>query len=138
MNRIIILASLVAAPLLAPALAQEAALADQTEFVSYDDLDLGNAADVRILDRRIRTAVEAACGPASNADPAGRNEVRRYRAETTARVAPQRHVAIAEARPPVRQPSFELGTASSGHRVCSYSVFLEVRVSIKKKQIKHP
>src|SRR3546814_8242511 len=81
MNRIIILAALVAAPLLAPALAQEAALADQTEFVSYDDLDLGNAADVRILDRRIRPAVEAACGPESNADPAGRNEVQRCRAE---------------------------------------------------------
>ncbi|HEY9552812.1 UrcA family protein [Allosphingosinicella sp.] len=107
MNRIIILAALVAAPLLAPALAQEAALADQTEFVSYDDLDLGNAADVRILDRRIRTAVEAACGPASNADPAGRNEVRRCRAETTARVAAQRNVAIAEARQPVRTASVD-------------------------------
>lgn len=109
MNRIIILAALVAAPLLAPAfapaLAQEAALADQTEFVSYDDLDLVNEADVRILDRRIRTAVEAACGPASNADPAGRNEVRHCRAETTTRVAAERDVAIAEARQPVRTAS---------------------------------
>ncbi len=109
MNRIIILAALVAAPLLAPAFApasaQEAGLADQTEFVSYDDLDLGNAADVRILDRRIRTAVESACGPASDADPAGKNEVRRCRAETAARVAAQRNGAIAGARQPVRTAS---------------------------------
>ncbi|WP_158274710.1 UrcA family protein [Sphingosinicella humi] len=109
MNRIIILAALVAAPLLAPAfspaLAQEAVPSDQTRLVSYQDLDLGDAADVRILDRRIRTAVEAACGSTSNADPAGKNEVRRCRAETIARVAAQREVAIAEARQPVRTAS---------------------------------
>ena len=104
MNRIIILAALVAAPSLAlslpgaPAFAQDA----QSARVSYDDLDLSRERDVRILDRRIRSAVEEACGPESDVDPAGNNEVRRCRTETLAIVAAQRQVAIAAARQPAR------------------------------------
>jgi UrcA family protein len=104
MNRIIILAALVAAPSLAlsvpatPGWAQDI----QSARVNYDDLDLSKDRDVRILDRRIRIAVEKACGPQSDADPAGNNEVRRCRAETLALVTAQREVAIAGARQSVR------------------------------------
>jgi UrcA family protein len=65
--------------------------------VSYADLDLSTDAGVRKLDRRIRSAVEEACGPISSADPAGKNEVRECRAETLASARAQRDIVIAAA-----------------------------------------
>ena len=101
MNRIAILAALVAASSLTPALAQASA-GDPVERVRVADLDLSREADVRRLDRRIRSAVEQVCGATSDADPAGRNEARRCRAETRARLAVQRQRAIASAGRPSR------------------------------------
>jgi UrcA family protein len=102
MNRIIMLAALAAAPCFVPAMAQKADLDVHTEIVSYGDLDLADEGDVRTLDRRIRSAVQAVCGTASNADPAGKNDVRRCRAETAERMTAQRTLEIAQARQPVR------------------------------------
>lgn len=100
------LAALAAVPLFAfapqPVAAQNANIDAHTQVVSYNDLDLTSEADVRILDRRIRSAVEAACGPTSDADPAGNNDVRRCRAETSALIEARRDVAIAAARQSVR------------------------------------
>src|SRR5688500_9297412 len=54
-----------------PAFAQQPS---STVAVSYADLDLSTARGIRKLDRRIRTAVERACGPISSFDPAGKND----------------------------------------------------------------
>ena len=71
-------------------------------MVSYADLDLSRAADVRKLDRRIRAAVDEVCGAASAADPEGRNEVRRCRALTRDSLAAARGTAIAAAAQPTQ------------------------------------
>ena len=63
--------------------------------VSYADLDLSSRDGQRVLDRRIRTAVEQACGPISSADPAGKNRVLECRTETLALARAQRDSAIA-------------------------------------------
>ena len=104
MNRNIMPAALVAASFIALMLTSSPTLAQSvhSERVSYGDLDLSREADVRIFDRRIDAAVKEACGPASDADPAGNNDVRRCRAETKARIAARRDGAIAEARQSVR------------------------------------
>lgn len=65
--------------------------------VSYADLDLRTDAGVRTLDRRIRSAVELACGPISSADPAGTNDVLACRTETLASSRAQRDRLIAAA-----------------------------------------
>ena len=75
-----------------PAFAQQAS---SSVAISYADLDLGTSAGIRRLDRRIRTAVELACGPVSSFDPAGKNDVRQCRAETLAAARVQRDLAIA-------------------------------------------
>lgn len=75
-----------------PAAAQQA---PSQLVVSFADLDLSTERGVRTLDRRIRTAVETACGPTSDADPAGKNAVRECRTETLALARAQRDVAIA-------------------------------------------
>jgi len=95
MKRTFTLAAIAAAAAasLSPALAQETP-ADRTHVVSFADLDLSRKADVRRLDRRIALAVEDVCGSASSADPAGRNDVRRCRVETTARLTSERERAI--------------------------------------------
>lgn len=100
MNRIMILAALVAAPLIASPSQAQGAEADRTRVVSVADLDLSRKADVRMLDIRIRRAVEEVCGTASDADPHGKNEVRRCRALTAERVALQRDQAVASADRP--------------------------------------
>lgn len=75
-----------------PAFAQQPS---STVAVSYADLDLSTARGIRKLDRRIRTAVERACGPISSFDPAGKNDVRQCRTDTLAAARVQRDVAIA-------------------------------------------
>lgn len=101
MKPILLLAALAAAPNFAPALAQAPA-ADRTQVVSYADLDLSRAADVRKLDRRIRAAVAEVCGTASAADPEGQNEVRRCRILTRESLSTVRQTAIASAAQPTR------------------------------------
>jgi len=64
-------------------------------LVSYADLDLSTERGVRILDRRLRSAAATACGPTSDADPAGKNDVRECRTETLAQARAQRDTAIA-------------------------------------------
>ena len=79
-----------------PAMAQEVS-APTTITVSYSDLDLGSQAGQRVLDRRIRSAVEEACGPTSDADPAGKNRILECRTETLAEARAQRNTALASA-----------------------------------------
>jgi UrcA family protein len=95
MKTILILAAALAFSA-SPALAQGPAVPSQVA-VGYTDLDLSTVDGARTLDRRIRTAVEAVCGPTSDADPAGKNDVRRCRAETLAVARAQRDTAIAVA-----------------------------------------
>ena len=79
----------------APAIAQSAPSGQLA--VSYADLDLRTDAGMRTLDRRIRSAVEQACGPISSADPAGTNDVLACRTETLASSRAQRDRLIAAA-----------------------------------------
>jgi UrcA family protein len=74
----------------APALAQSVPAAENRIVVRTADLDLSKAAGQRALDHRIAIAVVEACGETSNVDPAGKNEIRRCRAETSAQVAANR------------------------------------------------
>ena len=94
MIRTLILAAIAAASLCTPALAQEAP-GERTQVVSFADLDLSSQADVHKLDRRIAIAVADVCGVTSDADPAGKNDVRRCRVETAARLTAERERAIA-------------------------------------------
>ncbi len=74
----------------APALAQTVPSAENRIVVRTADLNLGSAAGQRALDHRIAIAVVQACGETSVIDPAGKNEIRRCRAETSAQVAASR------------------------------------------------
>jgi UrcA family protein len=74
----------------APALAQISPTVVNRVVVSTADLDLSQKSGQRALDRRIAIAVVEACGETSNVDPAGKNEIRRCRAETSAQVAANR------------------------------------------------
>ena len=78
-----------AAPITSVA-AEPAPSAENKIVVRTADLDLGSATGQRILDHRIAIAVVDACGETSNADLAGRNEIRRCRNETSASVAANR------------------------------------------------
>ncbi len=93
MKTLLILAAAAATFTAAPALAQDVAAGQIV--VGYADLDLTSRAGVRTLDRRIRSAVEQACGPISSSDPRGKNQVLDCRAETLALARAQRDVAIA-------------------------------------------
>lgn len=79
-------ASIAAMSLPTPASAQMSS-DPAVQVVNFADLDLRKPQDVRKLDRRIGTAIANVCGPVSDADPAGKNTVRRCRAETAERVA---------------------------------------------------
>ncbi|MDT9598581.1 UrcA family protein [Sphingosinicella rhizophila] len=78
-----------------PANAQD--VRDRSEIVHYADLDLATDAGRTELDRRLRVAIKAACGTASDAHPGGKNEVRRCREATRAIAARQREIAMASA-----------------------------------------
>lgn len=78
-----------------PALAQPPALS--TAKVQVADLDLSSAQGQRALDRRLTRAVIEVCGAASDADLAGKNEVRRCRADTLAKLSDERNDRIAAA-----------------------------------------
>ena len=95
MKTMLALAALAGALCVAPASAQTSA--DETQIVSYADLDLHSERGRSMLDRRIRSAVQAACGTPSSVDLEGKNEARRCRAATLERIAVQRDRAVAAA-----------------------------------------
>lgn len=76
-----------------PALAEPPAIA--TAKVQVADLDLSTASGQRALDRRLTQAVIEVCGIASDADLAGKNDVRRCRVETLAKLSDERNERIA-------------------------------------------
>ena len=77
-----------------PALAEPITV---TSAVQTADLDLSTASGQRALDLRLTQAVKQVCGTASDVDIAGKNEVRRCRVETLARLADERDQRIARA-----------------------------------------
>ena len=68
-----------------------------TSTVQTADLDLSTAKGQQALNRRLSQAVKDVCGEASDVDVAGKNEVRRCRAETFANLASDRDQRIAKA-----------------------------------------
>ena len=78
-----------------PALAEPPVIATST--VQTADLDLSTAKGQKALDLRLSQAVKEVCGTASDVDVAGKNDVRRCRAETLAKVAGERDQRIANA-----------------------------------------
>lgn len=94
MKTILTLAALAAAFVGAPAFAQSAEPAPSVA-VHHADLDLARAGDVRRLDHRIAHAVRGVCGEASSADPAGKVNVTRCRAETMTLANAQRETLVA-------------------------------------------
>ena len=68
-----------------------------TSTVQTADLDLATSKGQRALDLRLERAVKDVCGIASDADVAGKNEVRRCRAETLAGLASERDQRVARA-----------------------------------------
>jgi len=68
-----------------------------TSTVQTADLDLSSAKGQRALDRRLALAIKEVCGTASDVDIAGKNEVRRCRADTLAQVAGDRDQRVARA-----------------------------------------
>jgi UrcA family protein len=80
-----------------PAAAQPPVAAER-QVVGYADLDLSSRAGVATLNRRILTAVQAACGPTSDADPHGKNAVHECRGRTFHEAISQARHAIALAR----------------------------------------
>ena len=68
-----------------------------TSTVQIADLDLATSKGQRALDLRLERAVKDVCGTASDADIAGKNEVRRCRADTLAALASERDQRVARA-----------------------------------------
>ena len=95
MKTILILAAFAAAGLSVPASAADTSFESRTEVVNVSNLDLGSAAGIRELDRRIGAAAREACGTPSLADPYGRQKVKACRADAIGRAADQRGRAIA-------------------------------------------
>ena len=79
----------------APALAEPPPTA--TAKVQVADLDLSTPSGQRALDRRLTRAVIEVCGAASEADLAGKNDVRQCRVDTLASLSEERNQRIAAA-----------------------------------------
>ena len=71
-----------------------AAQENATLVVSFSDLDLSTHQGIRTLDRRLRSAAEAACGPVSDADLEGKNQALQCRVETLRFARAQRDRAL--------------------------------------------
>ena len=97
MHRYLIVAAVAAAAFATPVSAQTPP-ETQRIVVDHADLDLTSRAGIARLDRRILTAIQAACGPTSDADPAGQNRARSCRKTAAAQVKAQRDLALAAAR----------------------------------------
>ncbi|MCF2513749.1 UrcA family protein [Sphingomonas sp. G124] len=78
-----------------PALAEPPVTVTSTVHIA--DLDLSSKAGQRALDHRLSVAAKEVCGTAYDVDVAGKNDVRRCRAETLASVASDRDQRIAAA-----------------------------------------
>jgi len=99
---LVLAAALLGTAFAAPASAQPAAApAARVQVVHLADFDLASPADRQRLDQRLRGAVDAACGTASDSDLHGRNLVRRCQIETSRKVAAQRDAVLASRRAPV-------------------------------------
>jgi UrcA family protein len=86
-----------------PAFAEPAAPAINVSIVQTADLDLSKAGDQRRLDIRLARAARAVCGPESNVDLAGSNNVVACRADVVARGREQADALIAaEAKDGIR------------------------------------
>ena len=72
----------------APALAEE--MQNAIYVVRTADLDLNSAAGQRTLDHRLTIAVAEVCGVSSDADLAGKNDVRACRIEIRAKLDAER------------------------------------------------
>jgi UrcA family protein len=101
MKKILLLTAALFSFSASPALAQDAPAPERIE-ISYSDLDLSTRQGVRTLDRRLRAAARLACGPTSDADPAGKNDALECRTETLAQARAQRDVALAAVSGPRR------------------------------------
>ena len=97
MRSLLILAAIMAALVAAPAIAQNLSEAPATILVRHADLDLATPGGIAMLDRRIRAAVEEACGATSDADPAGKNRVVDCRKTRLAEARSQRERVLASA-----------------------------------------
>ena len=84
-----------AAPALAQTPAQQGEVA--VSLVRTADLDLGSAAGQRQLDLRIARAARDVCGPASDVDLEGKNEVRKCVDATLAKAEVQKSSIMAAA-----------------------------------------
>ena len=93
----------------APALAEPASSPVAVTVVHTSDLDLTTAAGQRQLDRRLARAAREVCGEASDADLAGKNEVRSCRETVLAD-------ARAQGRQVLASPSFGTKLAASAAR----------------------
>lgn len=82
----------------APAFAEGLPSDQNISLVRTADLDLGTESGQRKLDHRLANAAREVCGEASDVDVAGKNEVRRCRDETLAKVKSQRDSMFAAAR----------------------------------------
>ena len=78
-----------------PALAEPPVTVSST--VQTADLDLSSQAGQRALNHRLSIAAKEVCGTASDVDVAGKNDVRKCRAETLANLAGERDQRIAAA-----------------------------------------
>lgn len=96
MTKLLILAALTAASVGQPAFAQTAP-ENRTAVVQHKDLDLRTERGAKALDRRIWRAVVDVCGPTSDFDLAGKNDVRECRRDTRVVASAQADVVIAGA-----------------------------------------
>lgn len=103
MKKLLILAALATVSVGQPAFAQDAP-ANPSVVVQHKDLDLATKAGAKALDRRIWRAVVEVCGPVSNFDLAGTNDVRQCRRDTRQLATAQADAVIASAAPaePIR------------------------------------
>ncbi len=82
----------------APALAQQAPAGEAyVAIVKTADINLGSEAGQRQLDRRLAQAARDVCGTASDSDLEGKNEVRKCRDESIARVQGDKQAVLAAA-----------------------------------------
>lgn len=70
-----------------PAVAQSAPANVASQAVNYADLNLANAADRNILQRRLRNAAREVCGTGFSFDVRSRNEARECQTETLESIA---------------------------------------------------
>jgi len=81
----------------APALAEPVASTTNVSRVQTGDLDLSSPSGQRTLDARLAHAAREVCGTASDADLAGKNDVRKCRADVLAKANGQRDQLLAAA-----------------------------------------